>query len=499
MTATPTETRNLASDGQNQSLPWGRLIFNTPTLRDIDLFKREIYVGRKNVNDVVISHPSVSGIHCRVTRDSDGFIFIKDISTNGTWLDGKLIGKQKKRYYTPGAQVVIIPPCVQDDVKISFNIVLYAPVSSNLASKIVNYDVHGPIGCGAFASVRMCVEKESGQKFAMKIVDKRKFTIANTSAREKSPEDEAKLLQGLKHPNIIQIHDAFESKDHFYLIMELAMGGDLLDLLISLGHGLSEAYTHKLFLQVCSVVQYLHSQGLAHRDIKPENILLVSKAVDSDVKLTDFGLSRFIGESRFMQTICGSPMYIAPELILCMEGKWKEGYDQAVDLWALGVLLFMMLTNAVPFDPRLATPILEQSKSGKYKYPAAVEPTLSVEVKHLISKLLVVDPTRRADIHQVLSHPWIKGEKLSAAELGTWRAMEAALMAKQYHEPKVLSSQRNEKSISPTSPDRIDSTTLTVTRQAESASLDQEPSPKAGSKPRFNLMKKLGELSFFKK
>jgi len=278
------------------------------------------------------------------------------------------------------------------------------------AKQIGVYDIGQQLGIGSFAKVHLCVDVSTGNKYAMKIIDKKRIQM-NSKGKHKDGNkfmEEVNILMRVNHPNIIQVVEAIETEDALYVILELVAGGDLLDKMIDYGREFPEDRARVIFIQMLDAVMYLHSVGIAHRDLKPENILLVNKTEDR-IKLTDFGLSRIVGEGSYMQTICGTPMYVAPEVIANMGQKAPKGYGKSVDVWSLGVILYMMLCGEPPFDQRKSTPILEQVKKGEYQMPADLQLMLSQDARNLISQLLQVDVEKRISLEKIAQHPWISG------------------------------------------------------------------------------------------
>jgi len=262
-----------------------------------------------------------------------------------------------------------------------------------------SYDIRETLGTGTFATVKTAINKQSGEKFAMKIIDKQKFL--QNARRKDALMDEVRVLKSVSHENIIKIHDVFETSKSLYLVLELVTGGELFDRVLK--GALPEATAKNMFAQMLNSIGYLHGQGIAHRDLKPENILL--KSADSDIiKLSDFGLSRILDEGSFMKTVCGTPQYVAPEVLT---RATKEGYGKAVDLWSLGVILYVLLSGTMPFEEDGQTTLFEKVKKGVFKFPAKQWKGVSEEAKNLIKGLLVVDPSQRLTVQQALEHPWV--------------------------------------------------------------------------------------------
>jgi len=210
-------------------------------------------------------------------------------------------------------------------------------------------------------------------------------------------------MKEISHPNILSIIDIIDSDDYIYMILELVSGGDLFDAVVTKGH-YSEDEARQIFGQLASAVGYLHSHGIAHRDLKPENILLTKTG---QVKLSDFGLSKIIGEEQLMKTLCGTPKYLAPEIIFHSEGTLAGGYSNKVDCWAMGVILFILMGGYTPFGDES----FEQIKNGEFDFEETEWETVSESAKELICKLLTVNPHKRFSVADIFSHPWMKSVK----------------------------------------------------------------------------------------
>jgi len=216
--------------------------------------------------------------------------------------------------------------------------------------------------------------------------------------------DEVKILSKLDHPNIIGIKRAFETETTLYLVLELVTGGELLEKILT-EKKFSEDKARNYFRQILEATKYLHAQGIAHRDLKPENILL--KDQDSDIiKLSDFGLSRVVDHTSFMKTICGTPQYVAPEIL---SSNRTEGYGLACDLWSIGVILYIMLVGYPPFSENKPNAVFEQIKHGEYEFPYEHWSRISPSAIHLIRRLLTTDPRKRITAAEALESAWIQG------------------------------------------------------------------------------------------
>ncbi|KAK2949020.1 putative Calcium/calmodulin-dependent protein kinase type 1 [Blattamonas nauphoetae] len=278
---------------------------------------------------------------------------------------------------------------------------------TNLTSK---YELLETIGEGQFAKVKKARNKITGKLVAVKILDKTQ--IVNNVHEMKSLYSEITILMKLRHPHIIRISDVFELSDRICIVMEYAEGGELFDRIVEVG-AYSERDTSLLLRSLFTAIKYMHDRGVAHRDLKPENILYESNSPNSSIKVSDFGLSRIVTGKAGMQTICGTPTYVAPEVLS------GENYDQLVDCWSLGVLMYILLCGFPPFYDDNEAILFDKIKTGKFRFPSPYWDGVSNAAKDLISHLLVVDPAKRYTVTQALSHPWfsvaLPTHKLSSA------------------------------------------------------------------------------------
>ncbi|XP_017777583.1 PREDICTED: maternal embryonic leucine zipper kinase-like [Nicrophorus vespilloides] len=253
------------------------------------------------------------------------------------------------------------------------------------------YDVERTIGCGGFAKVKLATHIATGEKVAIKIMEK--SVLKDDLPRVKL---ELKALKTLSHSHICKLYQVIETDTHFFLIVEYCSGGELFDHIVEKNR-LTETESRIFFRQIVSAVAYLHSFGYAHRDLKPENVLL---DYAQNLKLIDFGLCARPdgGMTSPLFTSCGSPTYAAPELVL---GKQYLGPE--VDVWAMGVLLYALLAGFLPFDDQNIDSLYKKILSGKYEEPAF----MSSSSKKLIRQMLQVDPKNRITVNELLSHHWL--------------------------------------------------------------------------------------------
>ncbi|XP_071448538.1 phosphorylase b kinase gamma catalytic chain, skeletal muscle/heart isoform isoform X2 [Hetaerina americana] len=268
------------------------------------------------------------------------------------------------------------------------------------------YEPKEILGRGISSTVRRCIEKETGNAYAAKIID---LSNDPNDAEGKSmlaaTLEEIKILRMVAgHPYIIELHDVFESSTFIFLVFELCKNGELFDYLTTVVT-LSEKKTRYIMRQVFEALLHVHSMGIVHRDLKPENILLDDNL---NVKLTDFGFARIVKSGEKLFEICGTPGYLAPELLRAAMYDDTEGYDLAVDLWACGVVMYTLLVGCPPFWHRKQMVMLRNIMEGKYSFTSPEWDDITEAPKDLIQKLLVVEPRKRITIEDALAHPFFQ-------------------------------------------------------------------------------------------
>lgn len=276
------------------------------------------------------------------------------------------------------------------------------------------YKLGRTLGTGGFAIVKLGTDKQTGEEWAIKIMA---LPEENTkpSDNENTRDDifkEIDILCDLTHENVIFMKEYFEENNKVYLITELLMGGELLDAVLSRG-SYNEADARVCFKQFLQGIEYLHSKGIAHRDLKLENLLLQSPSDITKVKIADFGLAKKARENA-MDTICGTPQYVAPEVI---QGTPGLIYSPAVDLWSAGVVLFILLGGYPPFFDESEPALFEKIRRGNYSFDDPLWENISAMAKDLIRKLLVLDPAHRLTATTALQHEWLNRPIPHAKEL----------------------------------------------------------------------------------
>ncbi|XP_049331009.1 calcium/calmodulin-dependent protein kinase type 1D isoform X2 [Astyanax mexicanus] len=254
------------------------------------------------------------------------------------------------------------------------------------------------LGTGAFSEVVLAQERATGKMFAVKCIPKKAL-----KGKESSIENEIAVLRKIKHENIVALEDIYESSDHLYLIMQLVSGGELFDRIVEKGF-----YTEKdastLIRQVLDAVNYLHSMGIVHRDLKPENLLYFNPQDGSKIMISDFGLSKMEGTGDVMSTACGTPGYVAPEVLA------QKPYSKAVDCWSIGVIAYILLCGYPPFYDENDSKLFEQILKADYEFDAPYWDDISDSAKHFIGCLMEKDSSKRYTCEQALRHPWIAGD-----------------------------------------------------------------------------------------
>ncbi|KAG8450909.1 hypothetical protein GDO86_003253 [Hymenochirus boettgeri] len=276
--------------------------------------------------------------------------------------------------------------------KVEENGSIWKKQTNNIRDTFVFMEV---LGSGAFSEVFLVKHRTTGQHFALKCIKK------VNSSRDKSLENEIAVLKKIKHENIVTLEDIYESSSHFYLVMQLVSGGELFDRILERG-----VYTEKdasnVIRQVLSAVKYLHDNGIVHRDLKPENLLYLTPDDNSKIMITDFGLSK-MEESGIMSTACGTPGYVAPEVLA------QKPYSKAVDCWSIGVITYILLCGYPPFYEDTESRLFEKIREGSYEFESPFWDDISKSAKDFISCLLEKDPKKRHNCEKALQHPWIAG------------------------------------------------------------------------------------------
>jgi len=256
------------------------------------------------------------------------------------------------------------------------------------------------LGEGTFGKVKYAIATDTGEKVAIKVLDKDKIQKQNMGPQIKK---EIAIMKMVKHENIVKLYEVLASRSKIFIVLELVTGGELFDKIVAEGR-LDESNARTYFRQLLKGLKYCHSQGVCHRDLKPENLLLDANGL---LKISDFGLSNMFvsgesedGRATLLHTTCGTPNYVAPEVLA------DKGYDgRPADTWSAGVILYVLMAGFLPFDEQHMSKLFAKIQKAEFVYPA----WFSAPVKKLISSILVPDPITRATIAMIEADSWFIG------------------------------------------------------------------------------------------
>ncbi|KAJ1806316.1 hypothetical protein LPJ75_005080, partial [Coemansia sp. RSA 2598] len=382
-----------------------------------------VVVGRHRSCHIPVTSSVSSNKHCTITasvdRESmDYLVVCEDLSSNGTFWNGKKIGKNRSVILSHGDVI---------EIKKGYYFT-YLQLTKRHGDKgdgdvlSSKYQItESVLGKGTFAEIKLAYKKDTQQQMAVKVMEKRNFSVNGTAGGGTNYIHEINLLRGIRHPNIVRVYDVVETPRHVYIFMPLLRGGDLFDYIYD-NERLDEDEAKFIIYQVLLALKYLHDANIAHRDLKPENTLLVSKSPYSQVMLTDFGMAKAAGQQELMKTMCGTFQYIAPEMISSgvRPGEAvKTGYTTAVDCWSLGVMTYAMVSGMLPFSDEDGNPqvLFSQILSGYLDFSAPCWRSISLECQSFIFNLLRVNPDKRMSVDKAFSHSWIAKDEPRMAKL----------------------------------------------------------------------------------
>ncbi|EEB08292.1 CAMK/RAD53 protein kinase Mek1 [Schizosaccharomyces japonicus yFS275] len=363
--------------------------------------EKDIIVGRSPSCSFQLSQSTASNKHFRIyvvviDDDMDPLIYCQDLSSNGTFHNRNLIGKGRVVLLSDG-DVLDIRHCAsflfQQKLKFAEKVEHeYTGDEYTISNRL--------LGCGGFSKIYMACNKKTGRQVACKIIDKSKL-----SSKHFLEDHEIKILRELKHPNIVRTEMDYNSKNQFFIFEELITGGDLFSYLNKMGT-VPEINCLLIVYQILKALHYLHKQNIAHRDIKLENILLVSSnELFFRIVLTDFGVARQAENGQRMSTYVGTPEYTAPEIKAIKRRKLQRGecsYGLEVDLWSLGIILYLLLSGTSPTFQ--ANP---ETLQPQVQFTGNIWKKVSRQARDLITKLLEPEPSKRLNVLQTQNHPWI--------------------------------------------------------------------------------------------
>ena len=260
------------------------------------------------------------------------------------------------------------------------------------------YEIKGNLGKGKFGQVKLGIHKESGKQVAIKIINK-KYVEDMEFEQIKSEID---ILKIAKHPNIIKLYDVFENEKYIYIIMEYCPGGDLFSYIEKRDFKIKEERAAEIVHKLCTAVYFLHQYGIVHRDLKPENILMMDQTDNADIRLVDFGLGKMLGPGEKCDEPFGTFSYVAPEVLQ------EKPYDFKVDLFAIGIITYLLVAGFLPFDDEDSEKeIARQTVYDPTPFPKKIWDNISQEAKMFVDNLLSKDPEKRMNLQEVLQHKWL--------------------------------------------------------------------------------------------
>uniref|UniRef100_A0A8C5NG67 calcium/calmodulin-dependent protein kinase n=1 Tax=Gouania willdenowi TaxID=441366 RepID=A0A8C5NG67_GOUWI len=294
------------------------------------------------------------------------------------------------------------------------------------------YQLYEELGKGAFSIVRRCVKLCTGQEYAAKIINTKKLSARDHQKLER----EARICRLLKHPNIVRLHDSISEEGFHYLLFDLVTGGELFEDIVAREY-YSEADASHCIQQILEAVLHCHQMGVVHRDLKPENLLLASKCKNAAVKLADFGLAIEVqGDQQAWFGFAGTPGYLSPEVLR------KEAYGKPVDIWACGVILYILLVGYPPFWDEDQHKLYQQIKAGAYDFPSPEWDTVTPEAKNLINQMLTINPAKRITAQEALKHPWVCQRSTVASMMHRQETVECLKKFNARRKLKVLGSRQ---------------------------------------------------------
>lgn len=394
---------------------WGRLYAKNLKFATLDLRNEEFKAGRHEENDLYIDKEllpenifhGISNVHFTITKnlsDLESPAYITDNSRNGTFVNGIKIGKGNKVILKHKDVISLSHPRFK---AIVYRDEIMAQIVNELPKEIQQtYYVGRKLGSGACGIVHLVYNARTCESFAMKHIQKNLLTECSKPKTNdpKRVMNEVNIMKTLQHPCIIKMHEIINTPDAVYIILEYMKGGDLLTRIMK-NKLLPDKIAKIFFLQLCFAVKYLHDRGITHRDLKPDNILLESKDDITVLKVSDFGLSKFVQNNTLMRTQCGTAIYIAPEVLMT---AGTVPYTHKVDIWSLGVVLFTMLSGTIPFSDDYGTPAVQQIKAGQFSFRHKSWKSVSPAAKSLIRRILTVDPKERPSMGEILGSTWLR-------------------------------------------------------------------------------------------
>ncbi|KAI8372871.1 kinase-like domain-containing protein [Radiomyces spectabilis] len=376
--------------------------------------------GRCKDADIRFESQEISKRHCVIYMETGNSshgkgicIYLKDMSSNGTFVNGSPVGADRRVMLKAGDRIQLYhrDGLAEDDSKLMFYRILFPPVFE-VGSFDDSYVADKKLGEGYFATVFHAQERNTGKCVAVKRISKSRFNSGRKLLH--SILQEISILMSLEpHPCVIQIEKVFHEPKHIYMVLELVEGGELFDY-VTERQMLTEPETRFVTWQLLSAIKFLHDRSIAHRDLKPENVLLVDKET-LHIKITDFGLAKLERQGQRFFSQCGTPNYVAPEVL---NPNSIRAYGKECDMWSLGVMFYICLCGYPPFnEENPSISLRDQIKNGIYDFPVEPWEDISPYAIDLVERLLKVNPKERATVKYAKSHPWMVAEREKLREM----------------------------------------------------------------------------------
>ncbi|OCH89053.1 kinase-like protein [Obba rivulosa] len=396
---------------------WGYLAPRNPAVNRLDFYKNKptYLIGRHPRSDYVLTGQKISHRHCKISWELHGegisAVTIVDTSSNGTFINHGRVGKDRTAVLRDGNEVAFGTAREQfqnggtEDYRYIFKFLADTPRPGGLLS---GYELCYELGHGHFGQVHYAIHQRTGDACAVKIVPRNHLHAPQGSRSWAVLEREINILRGLRHPNICEFKEAIYEENAINIVLEYVSGGNL-DAYIGNSGCLEESEAQRLTYQICDALAYVHAKGIAHRDLKPENILLTASN-PAQIKVADFGLAKAVTSVSQLNTMCGTPGYIAPEVVL--HQHLETAYDCVIDSWSLGVVVFNMLTGRMPFRER-TEPSAYASEPQDPTDPSSIDWSLlstygvSADGVQFVRRLLESQPRHRMSAADALRHPWL--------------------------------------------------------------------------------------------
>ncbi|KAI7906368.1 kinase-like domain-containing protein [Cokeromyces recurvatus] len=361
-------------------------------------------LGRRSDSDIRFDQIEISKRHCLIYMETGANgrakgirIFLEDLSFNGTFVNGELVGVKKRVLLRNGDEIQLYKrnAYAEDDLRQKFFRILF-PSQYEANTCEHEYKIGRLLGRGNFAGVYHAVHRQTNHVVAVKVINKSRF--ANKPKLTQSLIQEVGIMMAIeKHPFVVRINKIFNEVQRIFLVLEYVPGGELFHYIRNKIQ-LEENETRFIFWQLLIATKYLHENNIAHRDLKPENILIVDQKT-LHVKITDFGLAKTEQRNQYFDSQCGTANYVAPEVLVSSEDR---AYDKQCDSWSLGVILFVCLGGYPPFSEK------DKILNGDFNFNTPQWDLITDDAKDLIQEHLTVNPALRITVTDALEHSWMK-------------------------------------------------------------------------------------------